>query len=160
MKRREHRIGTGEQKLRCPACGARIHRDFGSPQCRPLVSQSGHLTKCDHCFSWLEYVLQDRHLALRPACQRRIDEFSRAAKETHRFSLTELVDYVTRHRRMPVNSSPTLRQSMRLEKRGLGDLSGIRKESDQNISARNAYTGQTTEMELEVSKRQPSKKPS
>jgi hypothetical protein len=102
MKRKEHNIRSREQKLRCPICQARIHRDFGSPQRGPLVPQAGQLTQCDRCLSMLEYVLHESSLALRLTSQRRINEFNQLAKDTHEFKLTELIDYVRKYRRMPV----------------------------------------------------------
>lgn len=105
MKRKEHNIGSREQKLRCPVCHARIHRDFGSPQRGPLVPQVGQLTQCDHCRSMLEYTSNGSSLALRVASQRRINKFNQLAKDTHEFRLAELVDYVRKYRRMPVTAA-------------------------------------------------------
>jgi hypothetical protein len=102
MKRNEHKIGSREQKFRCPVCEARIHRDVGSPQRGPLVSEAGQLTQCDRCLSMLEYVSHESSLALRLASQRRINELNQLTKDNHEFRLTELIDYVKKYRRMPV----------------------------------------------------------
>jgi hypothetical protein len=105
MKRKEHNIGSREQKLPCPVCQARIHRDFGFPQRGPLAPQVGQLTQCDRCLSMLEYTSNGSSLALRVASQGRIKEFNRLAKDTHEFCLAELVDYVRKYRRMPVTAA-------------------------------------------------------
>jgi hypothetical protein len=102
MQKREDYLNNREQNLRCPVCELRIHRQLGSPQEGPLVSQAGQLTQCDRCLSILEYLLKGRCLALRPASERRINAFNQLAKETHEFNLAKLVDYVMKYRRMPV----------------------------------------------------------
>ena len=99
------------RKLRCPVCqGVITHtahvRTFGQGGERLLRSQPGELAECSQCFSMLEYIETSSQLSLRPAPQRRIDDFKNAIEATPpEPSISQVIEHVRKHRQMPGRSS-------------------------------------------------------
>jgi hypothetical protein len=108
MSKKKRNRRKEEQKLRCPVCHKSVEDNFdvrvlGLPGGRQLPPQAGDLTECHHCLTMLEYGADATSVTLRPAPQQRIDCFNKLTREGPReLSLPELVDYVTRYRRMPL----------------------------------------------------------